>query len=268
MDYLGPYLLGPNDENQGIYTGDALQLLGELPENSVDAMLVDPPYCAGAISEAQRTRSRGQGLRSSTISRFGWFTGDNMGTAGLMWFLRSLALETMRVVKPTGSLLVFCDWRMLPSLEPAIESAGLRWQSLVVWDKGSMGLGQGFRHQHELIMHFTLGGPEYHNLGTSDVLPFGRVTTSERIHQTQKPTGLLAALIQVVAPFNGVVVDPMVGSGATCIACKQTRRRWLAFEIDPNVAEPARERVYYTKTPLFVPEPEQMEMELDERSKP
>ena len=25
-DYLGPYLLGPNDENQGIYTGDAREL--------------------------------------------------------------------------------------------------------------------------------------------------------------------------------------------------------------------------------------------------
>ena len=39
-------------------------------------------------------------------------------------------------------------------------------------------------------------------------------------------------------------------------------RHYVAFEIDPNVAERARERVANTQMPLFVPEPEQMEMAL------
>ena len=35
-------------------------------------------------------------------------------------------------------------------------------------------------------------------------------------------------------------------------------RNYLAFEIDPDTAELARERVRITQPPLFVPEPEQI----------
>jgi len=37
-------------------------------------------------------------------------------------------------------------------------------------------------------------------------------------------------------------------------------RNYIAFEIDPATADLARERVRNTQPPLFVPEPEQMEM--------
>ena len=41
---LGPYLLGPNDENQGIYTGDARELAEAIPDESVDLIFTDPVY--------------------------------------------------------------------------------------------------------------------------------------------------------------------------------------------------------------------------------
>ena len=41
-------------------------------------------------------------------------------------------------------------------------------------------------------------------------------------------------------------------------------RRYLAFEIDPDTAEMARERVRMTQPPLFVPEPQQLELEMAE----
>ena len=41
---LGPYLLGPNDENQGIYTGDARELALVIPDESVDLIFTDPVY--------------------------------------------------------------------------------------------------------------------------------------------------------------------------------------------------------------------------------
>src|SRR5690348_8759808 len=137
---------------------------------SVDAIVTDPPYCSGGVNEASRTAAKYQGLRSDTARRMGWFIGDNMGTAGLVFLLRAIAFEAVRVVRPTGSLVVFCDWRMVTSIQPAIESAGVRFQNLLVWDKGHMGLGQGFRHRHELALHFTFGSPEYHDKGTANVL--------------------------------------------------------------------------------------------------
>lgn len=223
--------------------GDCLDMLRGMGSASVDAVITDPPYCAGAVSEASRTSAAGQGLRSENIKRFGWFVGDNMGTAGLVWLLRSIAVESARVVKPSGSVLMFCDWRMVASLQPAIESAGLRFQNLIVWDKEHMGLGTGFRAQHEMILHYTNGAPQYHDRSISNVLKAKRVRGDDREHQTQKPVDLMAKLIRVVCPVGGLVVDPFAGSGSTGVAAIMEGRRFIGSERDPIHVETARKRI-------------------------
>lgn len=239
-----------------IRLGDCLQVMASIPDQTVDVVATDPPYCAGAISESQRTRAAGQGLRSENIRRFGWFVGDNMGTAGLVWLLRMVAIESRRILKPTGHLLVFCDWRMLSSLQPAIESASLRYQDLIVWDKGSFGLGTGFRKQHELVMHFTNGSPEYHDKATGNVIRCPRVAIDDREHQTQKPVPLLESLIRVVCPEGGTVVDPFCGSGATAEACVRLDRHFIGCDHDPENVAVAEKRVQEQRRksarPLFV----------------
>jgi site-specific DNA-methyltransferase (adenine-specific) len=224
-----------------LYLGDTLACMADLQQ--VDALVTDPPYCSGSVSEASRSAAKGQGLRSQTITRFGWFTGDNMGTAGLTFLLRSVAFEATRVLTPQGSMLTFCDWRMVPNLAPAIESAGLRYQNMVVWDKGAMGLGAGFRAQHEIILHHTNGSPEYHNLGCSNVIKAGRMTADEREHQTQKPVDLMRRLLDVVCPPEGVVLDPFMGSGSTGVAAIQSGRAFIGIERDPHHFETALRRI-------------------------
>jgi site-specific DNA-methyltransferase (adenine-specific) len=226
-----------------VIEGDSLDVLRQLPDGCVDAVVTDPPYCSGGISEAARTRAAGQGLRSENIRRFGWFTGDNMGTAGLAWLLRTVAVESRRVVKPSGSLLVFCDWKMHAAIQPAVESAGLRYQGLVVWDKGSMGLGTGFRCQHELVLHYTYGAPEYHAADVGNVVGGGRVRAGDREHQTQKPVALMRQLLRVVAPPGGLILDPFAGSGSTAVAAVQLGMRCVGVEQDSEHCETARRRV-------------------------
>lgn len=211
-----------------LYLGDALEVMETL--GRVDSIITDPPYCSGSVSEASRTAAKGQGLRSENIKRLGWFVGDNMGTAGLVSLLRSMAVRALHIINPEGSLLVFCDWRMVPNLAPAIESAGLRYQNMVVWDKGQMGLGMGFRAQHEIILHYTAGSPKYHDLGTANVLRSARVTANDREHQTQKPTDLMARLIRVATVPDGVVLDPFMGSGSTGVAALEAGYRFIGIE--------------------------------------
>mgnify|MGYP006315672221 FL=1 len=222
--------------------GDGLFVLAGLPGASVDTVTIDPPYCSGGVSEASRTASTGQGLRSENLAKFGWFVGDNMTTAGLVWLLRSTAFEALRVVKPSGSLLVFADWRMVPNLGPAIESAGWRYQNLIVWNKGSMGLGTGFRAQHEMVLHYTAGAPVYHHKGTSNVITVPRVTGDDREHQTQKPVRLMRELLRVVSPVDGVVVDTFAGSGSTGVAALEEGMRAILCERAAAHVETIRER--------------------------
>lgn len=53
-----------------------------------------------------------------------------------------------------------------------------------------------------------------------------------RIHPTQKPVRLLARLLRLVTDKGGTVVDPFCGSGSGCLACMDTGRKFLGFEID------------------------------------
>jgi DNA modification methylase len=224
-----------------LYLGDCLEVMETL--GKVDAVVTDPPYCSGAVSEASRTSAKGQGLRSENIARFGWFVGDNMGTAGLVFLLRSVAFHALEILNPEGSVIVFCDWRMVPNLAPAIESSGMRFQNLVVWDKGQMGLGMGFRAQHEMILHFTAGGPKYHDLGTSNVIRADRISAAEREHQTQKPVDLLRKLMRVAAPPGGVILDPFMGSGSTGVACYEQGMAFIGIERDEQHFNTACERI-------------------------
>ena len=112
-----------------IYEGDALQILKTIESESVEGCIMDPPYCSGGFSESAKNQASGQGLRSEVIQEVGWFTSDNMNTAGLVWLLRNVMIELYRIVKDGGSVLVFTDWRMIVHLGPALESAGFRHQN-------------------------------------------------------------------------------------------------------------------------------------------
>jgi DNA modification methylase len=224
-----------------LYRGDSLEVMESL--GLVDAIVTDPPYCSGSVSEASRTSAKGQGLRSENLTKFGWFVGDNMGTAGLVSLLRSVAYRGLEILNPEGSALFFCDWRMVPNLAPAIESAGLRYQNMLVCDKEAMGLGMGFRAQHEIVLHYTAGSPKYHDRGTANVLKSKRVGSGAREHQTQKPIDLMQKLIRVVTPHGGVVLDPFAGSGSTGVAAVLEGRRFIGIERDAQHFETACRRV-------------------------
>lgn len=233
-----------------LHHGDCIIKMMQLEADSVDAVICDPPYCSGGVSEASRTQAKGQGMKES-IKRFGWFVGDNMGTAGLIFLLRWVGLEAVRLLKDSGSMLVFCDWRMIPSLAPAIESAGLRFQNQIIWDKSSIGMGAGFRMQHEIILHYTNGRPVYHDASISNVLKCPRVR-GERHHQTEKPVNLMEQLIRVTTPPGGVVLDPFGGSGSTAVAAANLGRDAIMIERDPAHVETAQKRLAKTvQKPLF-----------------
>ena len=194
---------------------------------------MNPPYASGAVSEASRSASKGQGIRDSSLQPLAWFTGDNMGTAGLVFLMRLVTFHALEIVKPEGSMLMFCDWRQVPYLAPAVEPASWRYQNMICWDKGHMGLGTGFRLQHEIILHFTAGPPVYHDLRTGNVVRAQRVDADERLHQAQKPVDLMHRLLRVVCPRGGVVLDPFMGSGSTGVAVILDAIHWSRSKTRP-----------------------------------
>ena len=73
------------------------------------------------------------------------------------------------------------------------------------------------------------------------------------IHPTVKPTDLMAYLIRLVTPKNGVVLDPFMGSGSTGKACAREGMRFVGIEMDEEYMEIAKQRVEheYDKRKFF-----------------
>ena len=66
---------------------------------------------------------------------------------------------------------------------------------------------------------------------------------SERFHPTQKPVRLLSELLEIYTEPQAVVMDSFMGSGTTAIACLNTNRNFIGFELDANYHAIALERI-------------------------
>ena len=250
MDMLGPYELNT------IVTGDARELAKAIPDESVDLLVEDPPYGIG-YSSSRKTNMNGN-IRT-TRNDFG---ADNLDV--------SIVAEYARVLKPTGALYLFTRWDVLPIWKDAIESAGLLVKQRIIWNKSHWKMGdlKYYGSQTEDILfciksrdhelHWNKRGGNLWSSSSSAYLPEGQYD-----HPTQKPESIIRRIISNSSLPKNIVADLHCGSGTTPKVAKDLRRNYLAFEIDPAIADMARKRVAETQPPLLIDMPEQMSMSLD-----
>lgn len=227
-----------DDGRHTIYHGDCLDVLAEL-EISVDAVVTDPPYASGTRLEAQKSAS-------GAMLRAGRFADrpidlDQMTTTGFVWLLRAVAYRCYRMLPEGGSFLSFIDWRQWPNLVGAVETCNLRVQGMIVWDKGSMGLGNGFRAQHELILHAAKGVPNINDKSCGNVIHAPRLAPVD--HPSPKPASLVGRLIEVVTESDALVLDPFMGGGTTLVAANMVGRRSIGIEVNEAYCENAAQRL-------------------------
>lgn len=81
------------------------------------------------------------------------------------------------------------------------------------------------------------------NLGTrfpTSILTFKR---EKGLHPTQKPVALLEYLIRTYTNEGETVLDNVMGSGSTGVACVKTGRKFIGMELDPGYFETAKQRI-------------------------
>lgn len=90
----------------------------------------------------------------------------------------------------------------------------------------------------------------YNGNNESDVLYFN--LHEKRLHPTQKPVELCEYLIKIYSNENDIVLDNCMGSGTTCIAAINTRRRYIGFELDENYFNIAKNRIENNKKQISI----------------
>ena len=216
-------MIPPEYLNQ-IVTGDARELAKRIPDESVDLIFTDPIY--------------------DRIDDYRW-----------------LAETAVRVLKPDRVCLVWCSVKHLPyvlrAMEPIVEYKWTLIEARIGYGVGRYVYGYVNKHAHCLVF----GGKPKRLL--SDV-SYGTLNGNKwgSSHKWNKHPETLIRWINGMSDANDTILDPFTGGGTVPAVCKMLGRNYVAFEIDPDVAEAARERVQNTQPPLFVLEPEQAEMEL------
>lgn len=228
--------------------GEALAWLMSLPSACADAIVTDPPYSSGGQFRSDRTRNTNDKyVQSGQVNSYEQFSGDNRDQRAYAAWCALWLSECLRVAKPGSLLVVFTDWRQLPTTTDAIQAGGWIWRGIVPWSKapGTYRPSLGFANRCEYAVWGT-SGP--HSLAGSAVglidatAPTIGRNDDEKFHPTQKPETLLQALLAPVTG-GGVVVDPFAGSGTTGAACLATGRRFLGCELTEHFAVGARERL-------------------------
>jgi len=77
----------------------------------------------------------------------------------------------------------------------------------------------------------------------SDTKKYNYFENDIRLHPTQKPLRLFEYLIEVFSNENDIVLDNCIGSGTTAIACINTNRQFIGYEIDPQYYKLSLERL-------------------------
>jgi DNA modification methylase len=136
-----------------IYHGDCIEVMRQLPDNSVDAVVTDPPYGLSFMGKdwdnggkmlgqmATGDEQRGAFAYGGSHDR-GYADHDSMGFQA---FSYSWATEALRVLKPGGHLLAFGGTRTWHRLAVAIEDAGFEVRDSIAWMYGS-----GFPKSHDV----------------------------------------------------------------------------------------------------------------------
>lgn len=63
------------------------------------------------------------------------------------------------------------------------------------------------------------------------------------IHPTQKPVRLIERLLAIISCEGDIILDPFSGSASTAIACINTKRNYIGFEIDKEYYELSVKRI-------------------------
>ena len=190
----------------GVRHGDFQKVLADLPDECVDLIFTDPPYDKQSIP----------------------LYGD-------------LAELAARVLVPGGSLVCYAGVHALPRLFPLMTPHLQFWWQICVRLKAAFPRQHGWRvHVHyKPLLWFVKG--KYRGDYVVDVIE--STWLEKNWHDWQQSAAEAAHCIAKLTPKDGLVVDPMCGSGTTLLAAKRLGRRYLGADRDREQAKVATARL-------------------------
>ena len=242
-----------------IVLGDCIEVLNQIPEESVDLIFADPPYNLQLAGELLRpNNSKVMGV-DNDWDQFNSFKDYDQ-------FSRKWLKACQRVLKQTGSLWVIGSYHNIFRIGSVLQDLGFWILNDIIWRKTNPMpnfRGRRFTNAHETLIWcgknsstkgytFNYDSMKSLNEGLqmrSDwLLPL--CTGGERLkrnghkaHPTQKPESLISRVILATSKPGDLIVDPFSGSGTTAAVAKRFSRQFIGIEQSKEYVEISRQRL-------------------------
>lgn len=191
-----------------VYQGDSREILKVLPDNSVDAVVCDPPYAL--VSIGQRYGEDGAAPTGHEV-----YARATAGFMGRRWdtgetaFAVEFWAEVLRVLKPGGHVVAFSATRTYHRLACAIEDAGFEIRDMLAWLYGS-GFPKSADIERSVAVYLCdRPGRHYPNNLPKDALPGDHICA--RCAESEAVDGLGSALKPGLEPVV-FARKPLIGS--------------------------------------------------------
>lgn len=200
--------------------GDCIEVMRQMPINSVDFILTDPPYLVNYHDRQGRT------LPNDIDPN---------------WLKPAMA-EAFRVLKQNRLMLCFYGWPRAEKFLDAWREAGFRPVGHLVFRKSYTTKATDFlKYQHEQAYLLAKGRPPMMGSPLPDVQRL--LFTGNKLHPTQKAVMSLVPIIRAYSLPGDVVLDAFCGSASTCAAALLTGRKYIGIELDSEYFSAASERM-------------------------
>lgn len=242
---------------------DAKEFIPQLPKATIDFIYIDPPF----FTQKEHTYSRGQHCgQVAFVDRWA-------SLADYIGWLSEICQLCQTVLKPNGVFILHLAHHSVHYMKVELDKIfGIhQFVNELIWHYTGGGRSKRYlSRKHDTLLIYANGEDYYfeaealrvpykptsgyarsgikaksgkyylpHPRGTilDDVweIPIVNPMSSERTgYPTQKPLILLKRLIAAFCPGDGLVVDPMCGSGTTLLAASLLNRRWIGADINPD----------------------------------
>lgn len=213
-----------------IYLGDTLDLMEQLPDESMDLIITDPPYGMAYHGNRRQEKPDEWGKVDKKFDHIQNDSGEEFET-----LLVNYIKECERIMKPDTAMYMFCSWHKVGFFQTELEKY-FTLKNLLVWNKNNHTVGDlygSYAPKHELIWFCHKGRVLMQdNKRHTDVLDHSKVYNP--VHPTMKPTDMLQKFVRTSSKKGDLVFDGFMGSGSTAVAAATEGRQFIGAELEPN----------------------------------
>ncbi len=210
-----------------IHNGNCIQLMNDLPENSIDLIVTDPPFAIDFKSNRLNYNRKSENVLGGY---------NEIVKKDYPKFSKDWISQAFKVLKPNGSMYVFSGWTNLKDILNALDESGFTTINHLIW-KYQFGVycSKKWVTSHYHILYVVKNPKKWtfnkQDQYPEDVLTINREYWTGKIKTpTKLPTELLKKLILYSSNEGDIVMDCFSGSGQTAVVSKMLKRNFIAFD--------------------------------------